>query len=313
MGEPARFSAGTVALVVPARNAEHDLPDFLESLEQSSYSDYRTFLIDDASDDGTQRIIQDWCRATGKGEPILLQKRHGPPAARNVALRWLISEGFRLILFHDSDCVLEPHTVEAHVSAHTQHPRVGIVGGPVRSIHATKIGRADGYASWFTSPPGRPDGPIRHLHLPTCNMSVKMWVFRQTGLLREELATGEDVAFCHAAREAGIPIWFAENAPCGHKDRDRWVDALPHHHRWGAHTHVVRKAGGSFLGKAVPTSPLMCRLLAIPYAVAFTLLVIGLWVPYDPRVILDIARIYRMKRAFTAGLVAGARAHRASG
>jgi GT2 family glycosyltransferase len=312
MGDPTRFTAGTVALVVPSRNAERDLPVFLESLEQSSYSDYKAFLIDDASEDGTQKIIQDWCTATGIGEPILLQKRHGPPAARNVALRRIISADFRLILLHDSDCVLEPNTIEAHVAAHAKHPRVGIIGGPVRSIHTTKIGRADGYASWFTSPEGKPDGPMRYLHLPTCNMSVKLWVFDKTGLLREELATGEDVAFCHAARQAGIPIWFAKDAVCGHRDRDQWVHALPHHYRWGAHTHVVRKATGSFLGGAVPTSPFMCRLIAVPYALAFTLLVIGLWAPYDPRAILDIVRIYRMKRAFTAGLVAGAHEHRTS-
>jgi GT2 family glycosyltransferase len=312
MGEPARFAPDTVAVVVPARNAERDLPGFLESLEQSSYSDYRAFLIDDASEDGTRRIVQDWCRATGRGEPLLLQKRHGPPAARNVALRWLISEGFRLVMFHDSDCILEPTTIEAHVAAHARHPDVGIVGGPVRSIYATKIGRADGYASWFTSPPGKPDGPVHRLHLPTCNMSVKLWVFHQTGLLREELATGEDVAFCDSVRQAGIPIWFAQDARCGHKDRNQWLDALQHHYRWGTHTHEVRRSSSSFLRGAVPRSPLVCQLLAIPYAVAFTLLVIGLWVPYDPRVISDTVRIYRMKRAFTRGLVAGARAHRAS-
>ena len=96
---------------------------------------------------------------------------------------------------------------------------------------------------------------------------------------------------------------------CGHKDRDQWNDALQHHYRWGAHTHAVRKTPGSFLGRVVPTSPLLCRLLAVPYAAAFTLLVIGLWAPYDRRVILDTIRIYRMKRAFTAGLIAGARAH----
>ncbi len=178
------------------------------------------FLIDDASEDSTTDVIRDWCNSSGKGRPILLNKRHGPPGARNVALKLLISEGYQLVLFHDSDCVLERNTVAAHIAAHENSVGTGIIGGPVKSIHSTRVGAADGYASWFTSPPGRSNGKFRFLHLPTCNLSVKTWVFDKTGLFQENLVTGEDVAFCQAARAAGVDIAFAAEAILAHKDRD---------------------------------------------------------------------------------------------
>ncbi len=299
------------AMVIPVRNAENDLPDLLGSLAASTYQDWCVYFVDDASEDATGRILAAWCKEQGNGEVLTLPQRVGPPAARNAAIKKALANNHPLIVFHDSDCIIEAHTLNAHMTAHEIWPHAGIVGGPVKGIHHTRVGRADGYASWFTSPPGRPSGRVRFLHLPTCNMSVKSRVFETTGLFREELATGEDVAFCHAARRAGIEIKFAKEALCFHKDRDQWIEALAHHRRWGEHTHHVRAEKDAFLGSLVLRSSRACRLLAIPYAWAFTLLVIALWVRYDPRVILDIGLIYRMKRAFTQGMVTGAMNFRA--
>jgi len=297
----------SLAIVVPARNAADVVPAFLRSLEASTYADWTAFLADDCSTDDTPLIMGRWCERTGRGRLIRLSDRRGPPGARNAALRAALAEGHSLLVFHDADCIVEPATLKAHAAAHEAHPETGIIGGPVRSLHHARIGAADGYASWFTSPPGRPDGWVRLLHLPTCNLSVKSWVFQKTGMFREELSTGEDVAFCQEARRHGIEIRFAARATVAHRDRDDIVSALAHHERWGAHTHDVRRGTHAFLGGMVPQDPRVCRLLAVPYALAFTLLVLGLWIRYDPRVILATSDIYRMKRAFTRGMVAGAR------
>jgi len=296
-----------LAVVVPVRNAADVVPAFLQSLEGSTYPDWTAFLADDKSTDDTPLVVARWCELTGHGRLIRLRDRLGPPGARNAALRAALAEGHSLIVFHDADCVVEPATLAGHTAAHAAHPRTGIIGGPVRSLHRTPIGAADGYASWFTSPPGRPSGRVRFLHLPTCNLSVKSWVFERTGLFREDLATGEDVAFCQEARRHGIEIRFEARATVGHHDRDDLTSALAHHERWGAHTHDVRQGRGAFLGGAVPRDPRVCRVVEVPYAVAFTLLVLGLWIWYDPRVLLATKSIYRMKRAFTRGMVAGAR------
>ncbi|MBN1425844.1 glycosyltransferase [Candidatus Fermentibacteria bacterium] len=296
-----------LAVVVPARNAAELLPGLLRSLEESTYQNWEAFLADDQSTDSTPRIMTLWCARTRRGHSIRLSTRRGPPGARNAALRAALASGHSLVVFHDVDCLIHPTTLAAHATAHTAHPMAGIVGGPVRSIHTTRIGAADGYASWFTSPPGRPDGRVRFLHLPTCNMSVKAWVFEKTGLFREDLATGEDVAFCQEARRCGIELRFASDAVVEHKDRDDLSSALDHHRRWGAHTHDVRQGEHAFLGTLVPRNPRICRMLGVPYAFAFTLLVLGLWIRYDPRVLLAAHRIYRMKRAFSRGLVDGAR------
>jgi glycosyltransferase involved in cell wall biosynthesis len=294
------------ALIVPARNAEKDLPDFLASLEANLQSSWYVYFIDDASTDETGLQLEEWCRQHRRGEVIRRNRRSGPPAARNAALAVCLEADFDLIVLHDSDCVLEANTIVAHQRAHKLKQTAGIIGGPVRSIHKTPIGRADGYASWFTSPPGKASGFVRNLHLPTCNLSIKPWVFHRIGLFREDLATGEDVAFCSEAHRAGIPIYFESRAICGHKDRDLLEDALLHHRRWGEHTHAVRRNSRAFLSGFVPNNPFLCRILAIPYALSFTFLVMGLWFPYDPRVIWDSYRIYRMKRAFTGGMVTGA-------
>jgi GT2 family glycosyltransferase len=281
------------------------LPAFLTSLEGSTHRTWEAFLADDQSTDDTAGMVERWCR-NGRGRLVTLQTRQGAPGARNAALRAALAAGHDLVVFHDADCVLEPGTLAAHAAAQTAHPRAGIVGGPVRSLHTTRIGAADGYASWFTSPPGRPDGRVRFLHLPTCNLSVKSWVFEKTGFFREDLATGEDVAFCQEARRHGVELRFAANAVIGHRDRDRLDQALAHHARWGEHTHEVRQGERAFLASLVPSSPLAFRLASVPYALGFSLLVLALWIRYDPRVLLATADIFRMKRAFTEGMVSGA-------
>ncbi len=301
------MSARSLAVVVPVRNASECVGDFLSSLEASTMGSWEVFLADDHSDDETPEKVAHWCARTGKGHLLRLPERRGPPGARNAALREALRAGHSLVLFHDADCLVRPQTLEAHARAHALHPEAGIVGGPVESVHTTPVGAADGYASWFTSPPGRPDGLVRFLHLPTCNMSVKAWVFDKTGLFREDLATGEDVALCQEARRCGIQIRFAASAIVRHRDRDDFPAAWAHHFRWGAHTHEVRRGSHAFLAGLVPQDPRLCRLVGVPYALAFTLLVLGLWVRYDPRVLLASRGIYRLKRAFTLGMVEGAR------
>lgn len=293
-------------IVVPARNAVSTMKAFLASLQESTYPHWRLFVTDDASTDATPEVVRRWCDETGRGELIRLQARVGPPAARNVGIKAALEAGCSLVVLHDADCVVEPSSLEAHVEAHEAFPDAGIVGGPVRSLHETRVGAADGYASWFTSPPGRGDGLVRFLHLPTCNMSVKPWVFERIGFFDESLATGEDVAFCHQASSRGIPIRFASRACVGHVDRDVWHEAWMHHYRWGAHTHRVRKAKGAFLGRLVPRSARWCRILRVPYAAAFTLLVVALWVPYDRQVLAHVVPIFRLKLAFMRGVEAGA-------
>ena len=118
--------------------------------------------------------------------------------------------------------------------------------------------------------------------------------------------TGEDVAFCQAARAAGVDIAFAAEAILAHKDRDDLHDALRHHRRWGEHTHQVRTGRNAFLGSFVPRSVFASKLLAAPYAWAFTFLIVALWIRHDPRVLAHIDLIYKMKRAFTQGMVIGA-------
>ena len=47
-----------VALVIPVHNSKDDTREFLESLKQLSYPNYKTIIIDDGSIDGTEEMIR---------------------------------------------------------------------------------------------------------------------------------------------------------------------------------------------------------------------------------------------------------------
>jgi glycosyltransferase involved in cell wall biosynthesis len=285
------------SVIVPVFNGEATLRACLAATLDQDVSDFEVLVVDDASTDGTAAIAESVARADSRVRVLRLSENGGPARARNLAIR---ASRAPLLLFADSDCIVDRSWVRLHGSA--QHPP-RIVGGAVVGVHATPFGRADAYCSWFGSIPSGPPQARRKDHLPTANLSVARSVFERAGLFREgEPLYSEDAEFCERARRAGIELFFDPSIIVRHRDRDRLGDYLRHQWIAGIQMLNYRREPGARYRWLVPRNRCSGVLLAVPLAAAFTAFVVKQWLTFDPRVVPYAPLIFAGKLAQTLAM-----------
>lgn len=77
----------TVAVVVPAFEAEEVLPRCLDSLLAQTHDDLEILVVDDGSADGTGQVASEFAARDGRIRPIRLETNRGTFVARNSGIR----------------------------------------------------------------------------------------------------------------------------------------------------------------------------------------------------------------------------------
>lgn len=111
--------ASKSSVVIPAYNAARKLPACLEALRDQSCKPLEVIVVDDGSTDSTAIVAQQ------HGALVLIQRHHGPAAARNLGMRNARGD---LILFTDADCEPSPTWVEEMVRPFIDPTVVGVKG-----------------------------------------------------------------------------------------------------------------------------------------------------------------------------------------
>ena len=118
-----------VSVAIPTYNRKEKLRRLIESLKTSTYKDIEIIVVDDASTDGTEKMIKE-------EYPDVKYIRHERPTlvakSRNDAIE--VSEGY-YVFFIDDDNVVEPDTIEKLVGYIERHNEVGTVA-PVTCYYA---------------------------------------------------------------------------------------------------------------------------------------------------------------------------------
>ena len=118
-----------VSVAIPTYNRKEKLKRLIESLKTSTYKDIEIIVVDDASTDGTEKMIKE-------EYPYVKYIRHERPTlvakSRNDAIE--VSEG-DYVFFIDDDNVVEPDTIEKLVGYMERHDEVGTVA-PVTCYYA---------------------------------------------------------------------------------------------------------------------------------------------------------------------------------
>jgi len=111
-----------VSIVIPAYNAEEEIPPCLDSLLNQTFpkEQYEIIVVSDGSTDRTEEVIRIY-----DGAKIIAQANQGPAAARNNGVR--ASKG-DIIVFTDSDCVPEKNWLEEMLKPFSDAEVVGVQG-----------------------------------------------------------------------------------------------------------------------------------------------------------------------------------------
>jgi len=216
-----------VALVVPVHNGKEDTREFLESLKQVSYPNYRTIIIDDGSTDGTEEMIR------REYPEVILLKGDGNlwwSGAINMGIDKAIEVDSKYVLIIDNDTVVDPEFISALVDTAERNPHSITTGKTYQYYDPKRLEQAGYNKRWLrflTVPAGY--GEIdqgqydRQQDLPCANMNVLINtdIFKDIGMMDAENLPlyGADQDFALRARKRGYHIIYEPRSMIWHKRR----------------------------------------------------------------------------------------------
>lgn len=180
--------SGTVSVVIPTYNRAKILGKSIDSVLAQTYDDVEVVVVDDASTDGTERLVREY------GDDVLyhcFEKNQGANAARNRGIE--LADGV-FVAFLDADDYWRPKKLERQIQAFEDAPECcGLVHT------AVEIQNFDG-ETIDKVPTASPDDPKRRLllgdHVGTfSSVVVKSQVFNNVDRLKGDLPSWQDWEF----------------------------------------------------------------------------------------------------------------------
>jgi len=129
MNKYSRNNNKSIAVLLPARNAEEYLREAIESILSQTFENFQLIVVDDASTDSTWSIIKRF--NDSRIMRIKLAESKGIVNALNVALRASDSEFVARI---DADDIARNDRFEKQVEFLRSHPEVGVCGSSIKMI-----------------------------------------------------------------------------------------------------------------------------------------------------------------------------------
>lgn len=186
------------SVVVPTYNRAYTVTQTLDSIKAQSHRPIQLLVVDDGSTDDTRRIVGQW--AGKNAEPgsfevqYLHQENAGVASARNRGLR--AAKGTWLQFF-DSDDLMYPRNLEAHVQGYQAYGADMLVAGydifnsQTGAITSRRYGREDGRQLERVL--------LSQLHVVPVRTSFRRDLLEEVGPWNEEMAMSEDTEFIERA------------------------------------------------------------------------------------------------------------------
>lgn len=283
-----------ISVIIPSYNSEHTISDCLMSIELQTYSCAPEIIVVDSSDDKTSGIVISRFPSV---RLVRLEKRTDPGTARNIGIGKARGD---LIAFIDADCVAASDWLERMASAHESS--YAAVGGIVKNSPASdnSVGRAGYLAEFREFLPGGRRQEVRHI--PACNISYKINVFRKYGFFQGEYYPQEDLIFNYRLWESGERILLDPTIQVWHQHRSDLNPFLRHQYLIGKATSRVLRTiplKGAFIARR----PLLAVCL-IPFLTAVKFVrTIQVFLRYQPEFIWERLPVLPV---FALGLIAWA-------
>lgn len=102
----------TVSIIMPAYNVEKYIGSTLESVKNQTFKSWECIIVDDCSDDSTEKIVKEYSEQDKKFQYIKLDKNSGAATARNTAIKKATG---KYLAFLDSDDIWAAEKLEKQV------------------------------------------------------------------------------------------------------------------------------------------------------------------------------------------------------
>lgn len=233
-----------IGVVTVTFNSAEVLEDFLLSLRSQTYSEYRLYVVDNASTDDSVNYLSEYMAPDG----VLLQNEQnvGFAAGTNQGIRRALLDGCQAILVINNDITFSPDLLARLADSLIRfncamaaplmyyfkpQDLIWSAGGKLqrwlgfRSVHRGENETDHGqYAA-----------PCRVTFAPLCCVLIRSSVFDQIGLLDERyFAYVEDVDFMYRCLQKNIALWYVPGARLWHKVSSLTGAGSPFSLRFGA-------------------------------------------------------------------------------
>jgi GT2 family glycosyltransferase len=218
-----------VITVILNTNRRADTLDCLRSLAQSSYTNSRVIVLDNASSDGSVDAIRSAFPAV---QMLELTENLGYAGNNNVGIQAALEQGADWVLVLNEDTIVAPACLAELVRVGESDPRVGIVGPMVYhhgepTIIQSAGGRLGRY--WESQHIAQNEADTQQFSAPHavdwisgCAILVRRAVIEQVGMLDERFFYyWEETEWCLRARRGGWQILHVPQAKLWHKGVQR--------------------------------------------------------------------------------------------
>ena len=237
MMEGENHCSASANVIIVNHNGRHFLGDCLTSLGAQSFRNFEAWVVDNGSQDGSVRFIQDnfpWVRL------ISLERNVGFCAGNNLAIRETSGE---LVVLLNNDTVARSDWLGQLVEAALNNPEVGICASRILYLARPHVlyAAGDSYTAWgtaFSRGGGEPaDGRFEEaaavFSACACAALYRRGMLEKIGLFDEDLFFNcEDVDLGFRARLAGHTCLYVPKAVVYHHGSgtaggaNAWVELL---------------------------------------------------------------------------------------
>lgn len=229
-----------ILIVLVNWNGKKDTLECLSSLQNVTYPNFTTLVIDNGSSDDSVTSI----RARFPDVPIFETKKNlGFAGGNNVGIEWALKKDFDWILLLNNDTTVDPSFLHEFMEATKKEPKAKILGAKIYRYHDPDridhlggvwnpaIGEFEslGFAKTDDQASYEQMLPVDYV----CGAALLMHrsVPERIGSLENNFFLfWEETDFCTRARRAGMEVWTAPKAKIWHKVSSSFTGGKPQMH-----------------------------------------------------------------------------------
>ena len=131
---PPKQAVPKVSVIIPTHNREAFIREAIDSVISQSYSDWEIIIIDDASEDGTEKIVKEYTRTEPRIKYFKNEKNLGIAKSRNRGLE--LANGIYIAPLDSDDIWLDKDKLKKQVEFLDANPDYALLGGGIMHINA---------------------------------------------------------------------------------------------------------------------------------------------------------------------------------
>ncbi|MFA7209299.1 MAG: glycosyltransferase family 2 protein [Parcubacteria group bacterium] len=198
-----------VSIIILDYNGGELLKNCLESVQGVDYPDFSVIVVDNGSQDGSLRMVQE----TFPDVSVLKNGSNlGFSGGNNVGIRYALERGADYVLLLNQDTEVEPDFLKKLMVAARENPSAGILSPLIFWKKTDKVWFSGGRIDWLAmkthhEKKRRQGAPYKSGFVTACSMFVKKDVFEKIGLLDDKFFLyWEDADFSYRAKKAGFAM-----------------------------------------------------------------------------------------------------------